>query len=228
MSEPRAAHRGANGGDLFGGYPVIPILTVDDPEVTVGLARALAAGGLAAVEVTLRTPKALDCIRAVATDVPDVLVGAGTILTARQMEEAAAAGARFLVSPGATDDLVRAARASDRVWLPGAGTASEAMRLAEAGFVQQKFFPAEPSGGVAFLRALAPVLPHVRFCPTGGIDAARSAEYLRLENVFAVGGSWVAPAAALASGDYATVTRLACEAAQMTKSGNPGEAGAWK
>jgi 2-dehydro-3-deoxyphosphogluconate aldolase / (4S)-4-hydroxy-2-oxoglutarate aldolase len=211
MSDARAA----DGGDLFRRYPVIPILTVHDPELTVGLARALAAGGLGAIEVTLRTPRALDCIRAVAAEVPDVLVGAGTILSARQMDEATAAGARFLVSPGTSDELVRSAHASDRVWLPGAGTVSEAMRLADAGFAHQKFFPAEPSGGVAFLKALAPVLPHVRFCPTGGIDAARAAEYLGLENVFAVGGSWVTPAAALASRDYATVTRLAREARQM-------------
>ena len=216
MSDGRAAQGGNDGRDLFGGYPVIPVLTVDDPEVTVGLARALAAGGLAAVEVTLRTLKALDCIRAVAAEVPEVLVGAGTILSARHMDEAMAAGARFLVSPGASDELVRAARASGRAWLPGAGTTSEAMRLAEAGFVQQKFFPAEPSGGVAFLKALAPVLPQVRFCPTGGIDAARAPAYLKLENVFAVGGSWVTPAAALATRDYATVTRLAREAAHMT------------
>jgi 2-dehydro-3-deoxyphosphogluconate aldolase/(4S)-4-hydroxy-2-oxoglutarate aldolase len=204
----------AGSGDVFGGYPVIPVLTVDDPRVAVGLAGALVAGGLASVEVTLRTPRALDCIRAIAADVPNAIVGAGTILTPGQMDEAAAAGARFLVSPGSSDELMRAARTSGRTWLPGAGTVSEAMRLAEAGFTQQKFFPAEPSGGVAFLKALAPVLPHVRFCPTGGIDAARAAAYLELDNVFAVGGSWLTPPA-LASRDYGTVARLAREAMRM-------------
>jgi 2-dehydro-3-deoxyphosphogluconate aldolase / (4S)-4-hydroxy-2-oxoglutarate aldolase len=218
MSDVLASNSEAAFGGLFGGCPVIPVLTVDDPEVTVGLARALAAGGLSAVEVTLRTVRALDCIRAVVSEVPDVLVGAGTVLIPRQMEEAGAAGARFLVSPGATEELIRAARSSGQVWLPGAATPSEAMRLAEAGFVHQKFFPAEPSGGVAFLKALAPVLPHVRFCPTGGIDAARAAAYLALDNVFAVGGSWVTPPAALASRDYGAVTRLAREATRMARS----------
>ena len=213
MSEAPASKPGSTFNGLFEDCPVIPVLTVDDPKVAVDLARAIAAGGLAAVEVTLRTSRALDCIRAVAAEVPDVLVGAGTILTPRQLDEAAATGARFLVSPGATEDLIRAVRSSGQMWLPGAATPSEAMRLAEAGFVHQKFFPAEPSGGVAFLKALAPVLPHVRFCPTGGIDAARAAAYLELDNVFAVGGSWVTPPAALASRDYGTVTRLAREAA---------------
>ena len=202
-------------GDLFGGSPVIPVLTVDDPQVAVDLARALVAGGLMAIEVTLRTPKALDCIRAIARDVPDALVGAGTVLAPRHMDEAISAGARFLVSPGATDELVKAARSSGYVWLPGAATASEAMRLADAGVALQKFFPAEASGGVAFLKGIAPVLPHVRFCPTGGIDAARALAYLDLANVFAVGGSWVTPAAAVSARDYGAVTRLAREAAEM-------------
>ena len=215
MSDAPESRKTAGFNNLFGGCPVIPVLTVDDPQVTVDLARALAAGGLTTVEVTLRTPRALECIRAVATEVPDVLVGAGTILSPRQFDEASAAGARFLVSPGATNELVRVAPSSGRVWLPGAGTVSEAMRLAEAGFVLQKFFPAEPSGGVGFLKALAPVLPEVRFCPTGGIDAARAPAYLALDNAFAVGGSWVTPPGVLARRDYGTVTRLASEAAHM-------------
>jgi 2-dehydro-3-deoxyphosphogluconate aldolase/(4S)-4-hydroxy-2-oxoglutarate aldolase len=215
MSDAPVSRRTVGFTDLFHGCPVIPVLTVDDPQVTVDLARALAAGGLTAVEVTLRTPRALDCIRAVAANVPDVLVGAGTILSPGQMDEAGAAGARFLVSPGATDDLIVAARRVGLVWLPGAATVSEAMRLAEAGFMQQKFFPAESSGGVAFLNALAPVLPHVSFCPTGGIDAARAPAYLALDNVFAVGGSWITPPSVLASRDYGAVTRLAREATRM-------------
>ena len=206
---------GTEHGQLFGGSPVIPVLTVDDPQIVVDLARALVAGGLVAIEVTLRTPKALDCIRAVAREVPEALVGAGTVLAPRHMDEATTAGARFLVSPGATDELVKAARSAGHLWLPGAATPSEAMRLADAGVVYQKFFPAEASGGVAFLKGLAPVLPHVRFCPTGGIDAARAPAYLGLANVFAVGGSWVTPAAALSARDYGAITRLAREAARM-------------
>lgn len=199
--------------EFFEGCPVIPVLTLDDPEVAVALSRALAAGGLTAIEVTLRTDKALDCIRAVARDVPGLIVGAGTIRDPRQIDAADAAGARFLVSPGATDELIAAARG--RAWLPGIGTVSEAMRLAEAGFRHQKFFPAEASGGLGFLRSVAPVLRDVQFCPTGGIDAARAAVYLQLGNVFAVGGSWVAPAAALDSGDFQAITCLAREAAHM-------------
>jgi 2-dehydro-3-deoxyphosphogluconate aldolase/(4S)-4-hydroxy-2-oxoglutarate aldolase len=219
MTQTPAPESSAATGGRFGGVPVIPVLTVHEPGDTVDLVRALAAGGLTAVEITLRTSRALDCIRAVAQEVPDVLVGAGTILEPRHLEAALAAGARFLVSPGATDDLIRAARESGEAWLPGAGTVSEAMRLAEAGFAQQKFFPAESSGGVAFLKALAPVLPHIRFCPTGGIDAARAAAYLKLDNVFAVGGSWVTPQSALDGRDYGTVTRLAREAVQIPHSG---------
>ena len=213
MTKGAAMHETNELGRLFTASRVIPILTVDDSKVAVELARALAAGGLTAVEVTLRTPPALDCVRAIAEAAPEVLVGAGTILTPQQMDKAEAAGARFLVSPGATEELIGGARG--RVWLPGIGTASEAMRLAEAGFVHQKFFPAEPSGGIAVLKALAPVLPMIRFCPTGGVDSAKAAAYLDLDNVFAVGGSWVTPPDALARGDYSSVTRLAREAATL-------------
>jgi 2-dehydro-3-deoxyphosphogluconate aldolase / (4S)-4-hydroxy-2-oxoglutarate aldolase len=205
----------ATDAGVFGRSPVIPVVTVDDPGLAVGLARALAAGGLTAIEVTLRTPAALDCIRAIVADGAGLVVGAGTVLDPRQMDEASAAGARFLVSPGATDRLIDAALASGLAWLPGAGTVAEAMRLAEAGFAYQKFFPAEPSGGVAFLKAVAPVLPEIRFCPTGGVDAKNASAYLALPNVFAVGGSWVAPPAELAKGDFATVENLARDAARL-------------
>ena len=203
----------------FGRSAVIPVVTVDDPDVAVRMARALVAGGLTAIEVTLRTPRAMDCIRAVAAEVTDMVVGAGTILSPTQMDEASAAGARFLVSPGATERLINAARSSGFAWLPGAGTAAEAMRLAEAGFVRQKFFPAEPSGGVPFLKGIAPVLPDIRFCPTGGVDTKNAAAYLSLPNVFAVGGSWVAPSAALAEGDYGAIESLAREAAALRSAG---------
>lgn len=177
---------------------VIPVLTLEDPAVAVDVARALVAGGLTTIELTLRSPRALECIQAITSNVPEVIVGAGTIVTAAQMDHARAAGAQFLVSPGASDRLIDAARSGRHVWLPGIGTVSEAMRLAEAGFMYQKFFPAEASGGASFIKSLAPVLPDLRFCPTGGIDAAKAAEYLSLSNVFAVGGAWMTPAAAIA------------------------------
>ncbi len=214
LDETRASGSATDPG-AFGRSPVIPVVTVDDPRIAIGLARALAAGGLTAIEVTLRTPAALDCIRAIAADGAGLVIGAGTVLDARQMDEASAAGARFLVSPGATERLIDAARASGFAWLPGAGTVAEAMRLAEAGFTHQKFFPAEPSGGVAFLKSVAPVLPGVRFCPTGGVDAKNAPAYLALPNVFAVGGSWIAPPAALASGDFGAIESLARDAARL-------------
>ena len=202
----------ATGSLACGRSRIIPVVTVDDPQVAIDLARALIAGGLTSIEIALRTPRALDCIRAVAKEFSEAVVGAGTVLDPRQMDEASAAGARFLVSPGATDRLIDAARASGFAWLPGAGTVTEAMRLAEAGFAHQKFFPAEPAGGVAFLKALAPVFPEIKFCPTGGIDARRAPAYLELNNVFAVGGSWMIPPAALDTRDYGLIKRLAEEA----------------
>jgi 2-dehydro-3-deoxyphosphogluconate aldolase / (4S)-4-hydroxy-2-oxoglutarate aldolase len=181
----------------------------------VALARALAAGGLDVLEVTLRTAWALECIRAIAAEVPEVEVGAGTVLEPWQMEAAAEAGARFLVSPGATARLLDAAGTSPVSWLPGAASVSEAMRLGERGYGLVKFFPAEPLGGVAALKAIAPVLPGIRFCPTGGIDHRKAPAYLALANVVAVGGSWVAPAPAVAAGNWDEVTRLAAEAAAL-------------
>ena len=150
-----------------------------------------------------------------ASALPEAVVGAGTVLTPQQMDDARNAGARFLVSPGSTRELVSAARAGRPLAAGRRAPPSEAMRMRNAGFDQLKFFPAEPSGGVAFLKAVAPVLPDLKFCPTGGIDAANAASYLALPNVFAVGGSWVAPSAALASGDYATIERLAREATAL-------------
>jgi 2-dehydro-3-deoxyphosphogluconate aldolase/(4S)-4-hydroxy-2-oxoglutarate aldolase len=200
---------------LIARRPVIPVLTLDDPAMSVALARALAAGGLDVLEVTLRTARALECIRAIAAEVPEVEVGAGTVLEPWQMEVAAEAGARFLVSPGATARLLDAAGTSPVSWLPGAASVSEAMRLGERGHGLVKFFPAEPLGGVAALKAIAPVLPGIRFCPTGGIDHRKAPAYLALANVVAVGGSWVAPAPAVAAGNWDEVTRLAAEAAAL-------------
>ena len=178
---------------IFTGIKIIPVATFDDPQQAVAVTGKLAADGMPAVEVTLRTARGLDCIRAIADALPDVIVGAGTILTPQQMDDAKKAGARFLVSPGSTRELVDAARAGQHAWLPGVATPSEAMRMRRAGFDHLKFFPAEPSGGIEFLKAIAPVLPDLKFCPTGGINQANAASYLALPNVFAVGGSWVIP-----------------------------------
>ena len=199
--------------------PVVPVLTIEDRAIAVPLAKALVAGGLTALEVTLRTAAGPDCIRAIAAEVEGANVGAGTVLDRRQLEEAVAAGAKFLVSPGATPGLMAAARDCPLPFLPGVATAGEAMTLAEAGFTILKFFPAEPAGGVAYLKALGAPLPDIRFCPTGGIGAKNAADYLALANVICVGGSWVAPADALAAGDWARVTSLSRAAAALKGAG---------
>jgi len=195
--------------------PVIPVVTITDPRQSVPLARALVAGGVCAIEVTLRTPCALEAIRIIAAAVPDAVVGAGTVVEPQQIEAAMKAGARFLVSPGATERLIAAARQSAAPLLPGAATASEAMRLLEAGIAFQKFFPAASSGGVPALAALAGPLPQIRFCPTGGISAQDAPAYLKLKNVLCVGGSWLTPADALAAGDWNRVRLLALATADL-------------
>lgn len=193
--------------------PVIPVLKIARVEDAVPLARALAEGGLPAIEITLRTPAALDAIRAVAREVPEAVVGAGTILDARQFGEAAAAGARFIVSPGFTPQLRDAAAGSDVPLLPGAITPGEIMAAAEAGYSFLKFFPAEQAGGLAFLKALASPFAGIRFCPTGGIGAANAGSYLSLENVACIGGSWVAPDDLVSAGRWQEITALARDAA---------------
>jgi len=197
--------------------PVIPVLTVHSVEDGLEQAKALVAGGLYAIEVTLRTPSALLAIAAIARHVPDAVVGAGTIVEVAQIEEAVAAGARFLVSPGATPALGKAAAAAPAPFLPGCATASEAMALRELGFRSLKFFPAEAAGGARLLGSLAAPLPDLRFCPTGGIDLGKAADYLKLPNVACVGGSWMMPKDALARGDYAAVEKLAREAAALAR-----------
>jgi len=191
--------------------PVIPVLTVDDPHEAVDLARALVAGGLSVLEVTLRTKGALKAIEAMARDVPDAILGAGTVLTASHVSEAIAAGSRFLVSPGSTIKLSEAAAHAGALLLPGIATASEAMAMTEMGHHVLKFFPAEPAGGAAYLKSLAAPLPHLTFCPTGGIDAEKAKSYLALSNVVCVGGSWVTPSDAVKARDWARVTELAKE-----------------
>lgn len=191
---------------------VVPVMVVERLETAIPLARALVEGGLRLLEITLRTTVALDVIRAIAAEVEGAIVGAGTVLTPTQYEEVERAGARFVVSPGATPGLLDVAATFETPLLPGAATASEVMALTERGFRHLKFFPAEPAGGLSYLKALASPLPQVRFCPTGGIDLARAKAYLKLPNVVCVGGSWVLPADAIAAGDWARITALAREA----------------
>ena len=199
--------------------PVIPVLSLEDAGSAPALARALVAGGLGALEVTLRTPAALPAIEAMAKAVPEAVVGAGTLLTPRDVRSAKDAGARFGVSPGATDRLCEAAEDAGLPLLPGVATPSEAMRAAERGLEVLKFFPAEPSGGVATLRSWAGPLPRLRFCPTGGITPETAPAYLALTNVICLGASWVAPPAAVAAGDWARIESLARQAAALTGRG---------
>ncbi|MEU2870358.1 bifunctional 4-hydroxy-2-oxoglutarate aldolase/2-dehydro-3-deoxy-phosphogluconate aldolase [Streptomyces olivoreticuli] len=201
--------------DVLSLAPVLPVVVLDDASDAVPLARALVAGGLRAIEITLRTGGALDAIRAVATEVPEAVVGAGTVLTSNQAEAATAAGARFLVSPGWTERLLAAAQEAGVPFLPGVSTASEVMALLERGVREMKFFPAEAAGGTAFLKSLAGPLPAARFCPTGGIGPDTARDYLALPNVGCVGGTWMLPADALAGRDWARVTELARGAASL-------------
>lgn len=194
--------------------PVVPVLIVDKLADAVPLGTALVNGGLPALEVTLRTPVALDVVRAMA-EIPGGVVGAGTILDPAQAREAVAAGAKFLVSPGATPAILDAALELGLPLLPGVATASEAMAARERGFKVLKFFPAGPAGGPNYLKALASPLGDVLFCPTGGVSAENARDYLKLSNVVCVGGSWVAPADAVAAGDWARVEALAREAAAI-------------
>jgi len=195
--------------------PVIPVVVLEDAVMAVPLARALVAGGLKVIEVTLRTGAAMDAIERIAGEVEDAIVGAGTVLSKGQLVASARAGARFIVSPGVNSDLLKAAQDSPVPFLPGAATASEVMQLMDMGYTMQKFFPAEPAGGIAYLKALASPLPAVSFCPTGGISEKNAGAYLALPNVVCVGGSWVTPKDALGRGDWARVTELARQATML-------------
>ncbi|MFF3320247.1 bifunctional 4-hydroxy-2-oxoglutarate aldolase/2-dehydro-3-deoxy-phosphogluconate aldolase [Streptomyces sp. NPDC003035] len=195
--------------------PVVPVVVIEDAADAVPLARALVAGGLPAIEVTLRTPAALDAIRAIAAEVPDAVVGAGTVISAGGVADAVGAGARFLVSPGWTESLLDALRSSGLPFLPGVSTTSEVVALLERGVSEMKFFPAEAAGGVPYLTSLSGPLPQARFCPTGGISLGSAPSYLSLPNVGCVGGTWMLPADALAARDWARVESLAREAAQL-------------
>jgi 2-dehydro-3-deoxyphosphogluconate aldolase/(4S)-4-hydroxy-2-oxoglutarate aldolase len=195
--------------------PVLPVVVVDRVADAVPIARALVAGGLPAIELTLRTPVALDAIRAIADEVPGILVGAGTVVTPRQAKQAADAGAQFLVSPGSTPALLAGMVDTGLPFLPGTATVSEVLTVLESGFEEMKFFPAEASGGAAFLRAVSAPVPAARFCPTGGITAESAASYLALPNVGCVGGSWLTPPDAVARGDWDRIEALARAAATL-------------
>jgi 2-dehydro-3-deoxyphosphogluconate aldolase/(4S)-4-hydroxy-2-oxoglutarate aldolase len=209
---------------LTRGCPLIPVLVVDDPDAAVPLARALAAGGIAALEITLRSAAALDAIRRVARDVPAVAVGAGTVLDAAQFAAAEAAGARFAVSPGATDALYERAAAARIPYLPAVATASEILAGRARGYRRFKFFPADAAGGAQALKAFAGPFPDVAFCPTGGVGEANFAAYLALANVFAVGGSWLAPAERVRAGDWDGIAALARRAVAAAREASGGRA----
>lgn len=195
--------------------PVLPVLVISDADAAVPLARALVAGGLTVLEVTLRTPAALESIRRIHEQVPEAVVGAGTVVTPAQVLEARVAGAQFLVSPGITHGLLEALFGSELPFLPGAVTPSEVMALLERGLTHLKFFPAEAAGGVPMLKSIAGPLPQALFCPTGGIGRDNALEYLRLPGVVCVGGSWIAPDALVTAKDWTEITRLAREAVAL-------------
>lgn len=197
---------------LLGRNRVIPVLAFATAQEGVAVVKALAKGGVTVAEVTLRTAAALDAIAAIAAECPEVLVGAGTILTPRDCEAALRAGAKFLVTPGTSPKLRDALDEVPAPVLPGAVTITEMLTLAERGYRDLKFFPAAAAGGLEYLRSVAGPCPHLRFCPTGGIGPANMQAYLALPNVLAVGGSWLTPKAVVEAGDWATLTRLAMEA----------------
>jgi len=212
MSSSRAAAADA----VFALAPVVPVLVLDNTEQALAVGRALLAGGLSALEVTLRTPRALECIAALAS-LPAAMVGAGTVLDPGAAEAAVAAGASFLLSPGSSPPLVAWAETAAVLFVFGVATATEAMTLAERGFDRLKFFPAETSGGANSLAALASPLPGLRFCPTGGVTSENASRYLALPNVACVGGSWVTPKDAVKGRDWDRIERLAREAAALPR-----------
>jgi 2-dehydro-3-deoxyphosphogluconate aldolase/(4S)-4-hydroxy-2-oxoglutarate aldolase len=200
---------------LFRNTPVVPVLTIERVEDAVPLARALVAGGLPVIEVTLRTKAALDAVRAIVAEVPDAVVGIGTVTKIPDIALAISAGAKFMATPGTPPALAAALAKASVPVIPSCATASEAMALSELGFSVLKFFPAGTAGGIEFLKAIGAPLPELKFFPSGGVDATTAVAYLALPNVVAVGGSWVAPKAAMAAGDFAKITALAKAAAAL-------------
>jgi 2-dehydro-3-deoxyphosphogluconate aldolase/(4S)-4-hydroxy-2-oxoglutarate aldolase len=205
--------------DLLSLAPVIPVVVLDEPAHATPLAQALLAGGVPIIEVTLRTPRALEIIKIMTETVPDAVVGAGTVTTPELVSQAVDAGAQFLVSPGTTDRLLDAMDDAGVPYLPGVASPSELMRVLERGQHEMKFFPAEPCGGRAFLSALASPFPDARFCPTGGITPATAPLYRELANVGCVGGSWLTPRDAIATQDWQLIEKLAAETTHETAGG---------
>ncbi len=201
--------------DVFANVSIVPVVVIDDATKAVPVAQALVAGGLPAIEVTLRTDAALNAIAAIAAEVPDAIIGAGTVLNVEQAEQSVAAGARFIVSPGLDEEIVSAAKNLNVPIFPGVSTATEAQQAWNLGLRQLKFFPAEVAGGVAMLKALGSVFRDLSFMPTGGISTNNLNDYLSLPSVIACGGSWLTPADAIAANDYEKITALAIEATKI-------------
>jgi 2-dehydro-3-deoxyphosphogluconate aldolase/(4S)-4-hydroxy-2-oxoglutarate aldolase len=197
--------------------PVVPLVQADEPETAVLISRALAAGGLAVAEIVFRTDAALQCLSAVAAEVPEMIAGAGTVLNAEQAEQAIAAGAKFVVSPGLDEDTVRLCQSRSIPVYPGTMTPSEVMRARNMGLRAVKFFPASVAGGIPMLKALGSVFRDVRFMPTGGVSVANLAEFLAIPCVLACGGSWLTPAASIAAGNYDEITELAAQAVAIAE-----------
>ncbi len=200
--------------EIFAAGPVVPVLVINDVEKAVPLAKALMAGGIKVLEVTLRTPVAIDVISTIAKEVPDALIGAGTVTNAQQLKAVTEAGAKFAISPGMTADLLKAGMDGDIPLIPGISSTSDLMKGKDAGYTHMKFFPAEASGGVKAIKSISGPFPDVTFCPTGGIGPANYKDYLALANVKCVGGSWVAPDDAINEGDWDRITQLAKEAVE--------------
>jgi 2-dehydro-3-deoxyphosphogluconate aldolase/(4S)-4-hydroxy-2-oxoglutarate aldolase len=205
----RSGARDKKLADLLSGCPIVPVITLERVEDAVPLARALVAGGLRLLEITLRTPAAADAAAAIIREVPEAVVGIGTVLTPKDLERAQALGARFALSPGATPALLEAAAAGDLPFIPGIATASELMAALANGFTTCKFFPAVAAGGIPALKALAGPFPQARFCPTGGIDEKNAKEWLALPNVVAIGGSWVCQTSDIRAGAWSEITAKA-------------------
>jgi 2-dehydro-3-deoxyphosphogluconate aldolase/(4S)-4-hydroxy-2-oxoglutarate aldolase len=206
-----------NALELLQQSPVMPVIVINDLDTAADLARALVAGGVRSLEITLRSEFALQAITLISTEVPEALVGVGTVRSAQQLEAAIEAGARFGVSPGLTPDIAQAARDAGLPFLPGVATPSEAMYAADQGFTVQKLFPASAVGGISLLKALYGPLPDIVFCPTGGINASNARDYLDLPNVACVGGSWLTPATAVATTDWGAITTLARQACELAR-----------
>ncbi|ABZ76517.1 2-dehydro-3-deoxyphosphogluconate aldolase/4-hydroxy-2-oxoglutarate aldolase [Shewanella halifaxensis HAW-EB4] len=203
--------------DIFKRSPIVPVMVINKIEHAVPLAKALVAGGISVLEVTLRTDCALEAITKIAQEVPEAIVGAGTILNKTQLEQAVQAGAQFVITPGATTELLEAAMAGTTPLIPGVASISEVMKGMALGYTNFKFFPAEASGGVNALKAFSGPLADIRFCPTGGITPSNYKEYLALKNVDCIGGSWIAPTDAMEQGDWERITALCKEAIDALK-----------